>query len=173
MTLTRRILVVAALALWLGGFTFYSAVVVPVGTERLGVTSQGFITQRVTEFLNLVGAVALVPLGWDALAGAAPGRGRWLRVLLWLVLAGTLVTLWVMHPAMSEYLDPSTEHVRDRRLFRRLHRIYLWVSTAQWLAGLIYLGVTVRDWRRADQAGASTVSRATSAAAASEAVGPA
>src|SRR5262249_56877927 len=108
MLTVRRSLVLAALALWLGGFTFYSAVVVPIGTDRLGITSQGFITQRVTEWLNLIGAVALLPLGWDALAGAAPGRGRWLRPGLWLILAATLAALWVLHPYLSELLDPPT-----------------------------------------------------------------
>jgi hypothetical protein len=172
MTVLRRALVLAALALWLGGFIFYSAVVVPIGSARLGFNVQGGITQRVTEVLNVVGIVALLPLGWDALAGA-PARGRWPRRALWLVLAATLAGLWALHPLLADLMGPAGEGVRQRPHFRRLHLAYLGVSAAQWLAGVLYLVLTVRDWRRVDQAGASSVSRASSAAAASSAVGPA
>jgi len=149
MTLTRRYLVVTALALWLGGFTFYAAVVVPVGTDRLGRTGQGFITRDVTAWLNLVGLAALVPLGWDA--WSAGRRGRPMRLVLWLVLAATLAVLAALHPRLVELLDDATEHVQDRRSFLFLHKTYLWVSTGQWAAGLLHLALTLRDWRRADQ----------------------
>ena len=55
--LLRRLLVLAAFAFWQGGFTFYAAVVVPVGTEVLGSSmEQGSITRRVTVYLNMAGA---------------------------------------------------------------------------------------------------------------------
>src|SRR5437660_7364466 len=120
MTLLRRYLVVAAVALWLGGFTFYASVVVPIGTERLGRVGQGFITQRVADWINLIGFIALWPLLWDAWAGA-PGRpARFARLSLWLALAGTLAVLWFLHGSLSELLDDETDHVRDRRGFSRL-----------------------------------------------------
>src|SRR2546428_9021513 len=68
-TFLRRFLVLAALMFWQGGFTFYAAVVVPVGQQVLGSDlEQGFITRQVTQWLNVAGAVALVPLAWDVLA---------------------------------------------------------------------------------------------------------
>ena len=79
LTLGRRLLVLAALMFWQGGFTFYAAVVVPVGKEVLGSHfNQGRITRRVTVYLNLAGAVALLPLAWDA-AASADRAARWRR----------------------------------------------------------------------------------------------
>ena len=47
--LIRQFLVMSAVALWLGGFTFYALVVVPTGTDVLGGSvEQGFVTQAVT-----------------------------------------------------------------------------------------------------------------------------
>src|SRR2546423_10638475 len=61
--LMRRFLVIAALMLWQGGFTFYAAVVVPIGMDELGShTAQGFLTRRVAPFINLAGLLALLPL---------------------------------------------------------------------------------------------------------------
>src|SRR5262245_42393816 len=107
MTLTRRTLVLAALALWLGGFTFYSAVVVPIGSEQLGFVTQGFITRNVTAVLNVIGTAALVPLAWDAWAGSP--RVRWQRLLLWVALAATLAALWALHPHLADLMDPEKE----------------------------------------------------------------
>src|SRR5579871_1207813 len=70
--LVRRYLVLTALMFWQGGFTFYAAVVVPIGTAQLGgATEQGFITRHVAWYLNVAGAVALVILAWDAAATRA------------------------------------------------------------------------------------------------------
>ena len=46
MTILRRFLVLIALFFWQGGFTFYAAVVVPVGQQVLhSHLRQGFVTQ--------------------------------------------------------------------------------------------------------------------------------
>src|SRR5437588_3457741 len=99
MSLLRRLVVLAALMFWQGGFTFYAAVVVPIGQDVLGShLEQGFITRRVTVYLNLAGAVALLPLVWDAVATRDPAAWRrWLRLLLWLALAVALVALYRLH----------------------------------------------------------------------------
>ena len=48
MVVVRRFVVVQALLLWQGGFLFYAAIVVPVGTDELGSAfAQGKITARV------------------------------------------------------------------------------------------------------------------------------
>ena len=40
-----RFLSLCAFAFWQGGFVFYSGVVVPIGSDELGDTVQGFITR--------------------------------------------------------------------------------------------------------------------------------
>src|SRR5947209_1507439 len=102
----RRFIVLAALMFWQGGFTFYAAVVVPVGQSVLGShRRQGMITRVVTDYLNLTGAAALVPLAWDA-AVAAGGlrRGRWLA---WAVMAAAQAALVVLHGQLNQLLDPD------------------------------------------------------------------
>src|SRR5215468_6101686 len=79
--LVRRFLVLVALMFWQGGFTFYAAVVVPVGQNELGShLQQGFITRQVTDYLNLSGAIALFLLGCDVAASRDRSTGRrWAR----------------------------------------------------------------------------------------------
>jgi hypothetical protein len=152
----RRYLALAALFFWQGGFTFYAAVVVPVGQDVLGShLEQGFITRRVTVYLNLAGAVALLPLVWDAAGTRDPAAWRRrLRLLLWLALAAALVALYRLHPLLDQYLDPEDRDLSDRRAFRPYHRLYLWVSTAQWGCAALYLLLTLLAWRAEDRRGA-------------------
>jgi hypothetical protein len=152
----RRYLALAALFFWQGGFTFYAAVVVPVGQDELGShLLQGFITRRVTVYLNLAGAIALLPLVWDAIGTRDPAAWRrWLRLLLWLALAAALVALYRLHPLLDQYLDPEYRDLSDRRAFRPYHRLYLWVSTVQWGCAVVYLLLTLLAWRAEDRRGA-------------------
>jgi hypothetical protein len=151
----RRYLALAALFFWQGGFTFYAAVVVPVGQDVLGShLEQGFITRRVTVYLNLAGAVALLPLVWDTVATRDPAAWRrWLRLLLWLALAAALVALYRLHPLLDQFLDPEYRDLSDRRAFRPYHRLYLWVSTVQWGCAVVYLLLTLFAWRAEDRRG--------------------
>src|SRR6478609_2168075 len=104
----RRFLFVAAVAFWLVGFTFYSAVVIHVGARVLGSQlRQGLITQRVTDWLNLAGAIALAVMLWN-LAAIWRARTRPLRLLLavtWLLMAIVQIELILLHPSMDRLLD--------------------------------------------------------------------
>lgn len=153
MTVLRRLLMTFAVMFWLGGFTFYAAVVVPIGTAVLGGPAvQGDITQRVTTWLNLAGGVALAFWAWDLAADPAPGRlrqvGRW---LLWTFLAATLLMLFWWHPLMVALRDAPEYSRETQRSFRRLHRLYLWTSTFQWGAALVLILSTIRTWRQNDR----------------------
>jgi hypothetical protein len=150
----RRFLVIQALALWQGGFLFYAAFVVPVGTSVLGSSAdQGAITRRVTDYLNGCGVAALVVCLWDlgrGHRGGALSRGRW---LLWVGMALILGGLIALHVPMESLLDDPAAGSAGRMHFRSLHRIYLWLSTAQWLLALAYVYVTLRAWRQEDNPG--------------------
>jgi hypothetical protein len=158
MTILRRFLVVQMLMLWQGGFLFYAAVVVPIGADVLGSSfEQGGITRFVTQQLNFIGAGALVVFLWELVqAPAQSGRQRWILWSCWLVLAAGLATLFVLHPYMLERVDfGKSRFVGTREDFRVLHRTYLWISTVQWLAGLVFALVLVWSWRAADRASPS------------------
>jgi hypothetical protein len=150
-SLLRRLLVLAALFFWQGGFTFYAAVVVPIAQQQLGHRRQGFITQQVTHYLNVAGAACLVPLAWDAAASAdSSRRRRRARWLAWLVMALALGVLAWLHAQMDNMLEPAKFGVLDEPTFQRVHRAYLWASTLQWACALVYAGLALVAWRDED-----------------------
>lgn len=117
-------------AVWWGGLTFYAGVVVPIGTDVLGATTQGFVTQRVTHWLNGAGAIAIVLTVGEVFR--LRSRGTWIA---WGTVATTLAVLAALHPAMDVLLEVGTHTVADGERFYSLHRVYLWVTAVQWLAG--------------------------------------
>ena len=132
---------------WQGGFTFYSAVVVPIGGSVLrSEPTQGFITREVTEYLNLAGVVALAIWAWEL--SAEPLPRRLLSWSLWLVMAAALAALFWLHVRMDAHLDPDELRIHNRSGFRTLHRAYLILSTVQWVAALVLLGGTLRAWMK-------------------------
>ncbi len=162
MLLLRRFLVLFALMFWQGGFVFYASVVVPIGAETFdsyyhsddftGRRQQGRVTQRVTYWLNVAGAFALLPLGWDSIATRDPKRRRTRRRgVLCLIIAILLGVLLWLYNGMSSLFNADTLVVSDEPLFGRYHRAYLWIAAAQWLCCLFYLLVSLRAWRAADR----------------------
>jgi hypothetical protein len=151
--LVRRFLVLAALCFWQGGFTFYSGVVIPLGIRVLGGhRSQARLTAPVARALNVAGAVALPLLAWDSLRGRDPAARRrlWRGLLCLAMLAGLAVLLW-LHPRLDAQFDAAAQTVADEPAFRSGHRLYLWVSAAQWACALAYLALTLAAWRAEDR----------------------
>jgi hypothetical protein len=135
-TSVLRLLYVVVLSIYIGGFTFYSAVVIPVLHDRLESSLEtGLVTQRVTDVLNLLGLVTL-SLGWCVYALNAgfglPGD-RDSRCTIWpLVISSIcLVVLLVLHRVLDRKLESGTFTG-----FYPCHRAYLWASTVQWFANL-------------------------------------
>ena len=130
---------------------FYGAVVVPVGAEVLGShRQQGFITQQVTDSLNLVGVAALAVWACE-LAAINKSNGRHYRWAAWLLMALLMVALIWLHPRMDEMLNAEELTVVDLPRFRRLHQWYLSLSTVQWLTAVLLLALTLRAWRIMDR----------------------
>ena len=152
MALLRRFLAMAALMIWQGGFLFYTAFVVPIGTEVLGSSlRQGFITRQVTVRLNACGAAALVLMAWDLFGSRSPARfGNRLRVALFVLMVLAAAALVVLHGRLDGLLDVESRSVVDRETFRPLHRVYLWVSSGQWACAVLYLVATLAVWQRED-----------------------
>jgi hypothetical protein len=152
LTLARRFLVLIALMFWQGGFTFYAAVVVPIGQDVVGKETQPFITRQVAQAINISGAAALLVLALD-LTGAAretvwAHRVRW---LMWLGMVAALAVLVWLHPQIDRYMNVESQEIISHKALRPWHRAYLWVSTVQWGFGLVYAWLTLRAWREADR----------------------
>jgi hypothetical protein len=139
MTIRTRMLrwfFLVALTIYVGGFTFYSAVVIPILHDRLeSALDAGLITQRVTNALNLLG-VATLFLGWyvycvrsrHRLRGDPPSRWDFWQLMISSI---CLMVLLVLHWLLDRKLETGTLGG-----FYTYHRAYLWVSTVQWFANL-------------------------------------
>ena len=144
-----RLLAHWSLALWIGGFTFYSVVVIPVLHDQLGsVLETGLITQRVTDHLNLVSLVAIA-VGWCRAMIDRPRakirRKRWgWAVFVLAVSTVCLGALVLLHRDLDSRLGRG-----EMNGFYALHRIYLWTSTIQWLASLVLLSLWAGSGSRA------------------------
>ncbi|HYV38247.1 MAG TPA: hypothetical protein VE988_21365 [Gemmataceae bacterium] len=150
--LIRRFWVIAALMFWQGGFTFYAAVVVPIGADVLGShLAQGFVTRQVTIYLNLAGAVSLPILALDI--AATTDATRWRPRARWALCGVLLVTLLVqcwLHYRLDDLLDPAARRHLDKPTYLALHAVYLHVSTSQWIAALAGLVLSLAAWRAED-----------------------
>jgi hypothetical protein len=141
--LALRSLAMIAHAVWLGGFTFYGAVVIPILHEEYGSLDGGLITGRVSDRLNALG-VGTVALWWfvawvDRRRG--PALARRLRLGLLAMTTALLSFLVVDHEILDARLATSglTGFYGD-------HRIYLIASTIQWAANLGLVPVALAIW---------------------------
>jgi hypothetical protein len=128
---------VVALAVWIGGFAFYSGVVIPALHDQFGdAFLVGMVTRRVTDTLNGIGVATLVA-GWFLVVTdresaetpilASPGVRLGVSTVL-------LAVLIVLHRLMDRMLETgSLDH------FYSWHRAYLWASVLQWLVNLSLL----------------------------------
>ena len=121
-------------AFWIGGFTFYAVIVVPIGTDVLGTVEQGFVTQQVTNYLNVIGAVSLAYLSREALK-----QRRWAVTGTWVFMALSQAALFALHHWLDGMLDhESMTELVPQPDFYAAHRIYLLVAAAQWAAALAH-----------------------------------
>ena len=153
MRVSARILRLSAtwsLSLWWGGFSFYAGRVVFIGHEILrSKIRQGFITERVTTELNWLALVALAFVGSEFF-----GRRSTTRRTAWVIWSAALLAtlmLFALHAKLAGMLDFAAHQIADDEHFYGWHRVYLLVTTAQWLLGaaLIVLqsgdGATIKD----------------------------
>ncbi len=149
----RRFLVVLAVLFWLGGFFFYASIVIPTAHDVLGShTDVGFITRRVTHWLNVVSLPALAILGWNVVALWRARQPLPRRALAgtWILMAVLQVVLFALHPVMDRLLDAGAHRIIQPARFYGLHRGYLIVSATQHLAGVLHVWWVLIGWHRRD-----------------------
>lgn len=122
-------LIVLMFAVWWGGLTFYAAVVVPTGSEEIGETTQGFITQRVTQWHNAILTAMTACLIIEA--------WRQKRRLPWGIVCGLALVdtaLMAQHVQLTAMMDFDSWNVLDG--FYPKHAMYLWLTAVEWALGL-------------------------------------
>lgn len=137
-----RVLSVLGLALWVGGFSFYSTVVIPALHEAIGSVETGYITRGVTNTLNAIGTAALVTcwLSWALDSRSIRRRGIDGRLVLLVASSAILATLVVLHRKMDQQLEST-----GLAGFYSLHRLYLIASTAHWFVNVGLLTLCCLD----------------------------
>lgn len=152
MIVLRRFLMLQLLLVWQGGFLFYAAVVVPTGTEVLrSPATQGAITARVTDALNLIGVVGLAMACLEVSLTRDPTR--WRTAIRWWCCSLAIVCqflLFLFHHLLDSFMDPQRTHVVIGPPFYPVHRMYLWAATMQWAACVVLVGLMVQAWRAED-----------------------
>jgi uncharacterized membrane protein len=140
--LARRYLAILAMAFWMGGFTFYSLIVIPTASKVLGDEREvGFVTQQVTHWLNLISIGALLILLWNTLAERKKA-GFVLRYGLpatWLIMVLSLVGLFFAHAWIDQLLDIPNHKVLGYSHFFDRHRLYMVIATIQWCSAMAHL----------------------------------
>ncbi len=119
-------------AIWWGGLTFYAAIVVPAATDHIGSFAQGAITRDVTVILNGL-AVCVTGL---AVGESLRKRDR-INVIASVLLGSLTVVLIAWHRRLSGMMSADSATLPDG--FYQNHAIYLWLTTAQWLCGLLLM----------------------------------
>ena len=148
----RRFLAIFSLMFWMGGFMFYGAVVVPIVRLYVVEPNPGVITQRVTQWMNLAGTLAILVMFADVWAGA-PHLKRW-RWLAWLGMALPQPILVWLHHEMSQQMRAPNFFRSDLNPFLSdWHRPYLVLNTMQWAAGMAFIWLALKAWRVEDASG--------------------
>ena len=153
----QRLLVIAAVAWWLGGFTFYAGVAIPMGVEVLGShKAVGFVTERVTNWLNFGGVIALAIFLWNMAVSRHAG-GKWTRrtmLLTWIIMAVIEVELILLHPRMDRLITTHPHRmILDDDKFDLFHHVYLISTTVQWALGALHVWCVCLSWVIADKLG--------------------
>lgn len=128
-------------AVWWGGLTFYSVFVVPMGTAQIGTTEQGFITQQVTWWHNMILVVMVVLLAIEAWRE----RHRWLWALV-AILSIVATLLFFQHSKLTNLMDFEGHHVQGT--FYGQHALYLWLTAAEWAVGIALVLLQVMNYSR-------------------------
>ena len=142
-----RYLALVGMMVWVGGFMFYGGAVVAILDDALGSHDAGMLTRRVTNILNAIGVAVIlwaIVLAWFE-RQTGPLWAIQIRIALLILTMLLLVGLCVLHVIMDNHLD------RGLPGFRRLHRAYLGVSTAQWIVNLGLLAVYLKIWTQRNE----------------------
>jgi hypothetical protein len=156
LALLRRYCFILTMGAWMGGFTFYALIVIPTAGKVLGGERDvGFITQQVTNWLNLIGVAALLILIWILMAEwrglLSFPRLRLALTLAWVIMLVGQMGLFITHPFIDRLLQAEGHKVHHFDQFERMHTVYLTFATIQWSAAMLQIWLMLMAWRMQDQ----------------------
>jgi hypothetical protein len=152
-TVAGRSLLLLSFSLFWGGLTSYTGFVVRISHDVLNDPMDGgMITQRVTEVLQMLGAITVVLMLWNAFMVSRSSKrfGAALATCA-LVVGCAIVGLEIAHGHLDAVINVDTAEITNREVFTISHRRYNQLTTIEWLASLAYLPITVAAWRQMDE----------------------
>lgn len=126
--------------IWQGGFFFYAAIVVPIGTDVIGGFDQGRVTRHVTEWMNLIGIGTLCMMLMDHIVSRRQQRLNILRWICWFVMVIGLVASMLIHPLLVRQVEAMLD---DYPHFYWWHETYLIIATVIWGMCLVWTALTL------------------------------
>jgi len=144
-----RFLAVFAFVLWIGGFTFHTAVTLRVGGDIIGGLEQGYVTQAALGRLHwfalamVVAAVLDNALHWRAVK--PPVRG--VRCAAFAIMALCVAMLFQIHGDMSAMLDADAMTRPEKAAFSPLHERYQMFASVLWVCAMMELGLMLHAHR--------------------------
>jgi len=150
-----RFILLATFAVFWGGLTLYTGIVVRVIHSVLpDPFDGGLITQQVTWYLQVLGAItAVLMLGNALLVSRNSGRYGIALGLCAALLGCAVAGLFIVHGHLDGIIDIESARITDRNFFTISHRRYNQLTTVEWLTSISYLAITIAAWRRTDTAG--------------------
>ncbi|HTB05433.1 MAG TPA: hypothetical protein VK806_00680 [Bacteroidia bacterium] len=146
------LLAVFSFILWWGGFTFYAAFVISTGQKVLGDhVMMGFITEQVASKINYAALIAcLLSFLNEWVRGGMKARlMRSFVVICLSVMLGLVIALFILYPFLQDLLDHQAHKEVDHDKFYLLHRIYLIISSALWVNGIVFIILSVNKYSSA------------------------
>jgi hypothetical protein len=135
-----RFLWLVGFSLWMGGFVFYASFVVPILRRELGESA--IITKHVAPIFNWLGVIVLSFWLIELLLDRRRSSAWWTAlVLLFLNALALGVLFWAY-----EWVNSGSQDPEDPK-FWFSHRVYLWLSTFQFLLSVASLAITLRRWQ--------------------------
>jgi len=147
-----RVLLLLVFALFWGGLTLYTGVVLRITHAVLNDPMDGgLITQRVTSVLQILGVVTVVLMACNCVVVVRQSpRFGYALIGCATLLACSLIGLFLVHGQLDALIEGETYTITDREAFAVGHQRYNQLTTVEWLACLVYLPITVFAWRSVD-----------------------
>jgi hypothetical protein len=154
MTILLRTCLLLSFALFWGGLTFYTGIVVRIMHDVVSdPMTGGMITQQVTVVLQWLGVVTVVLMLANAVVVRKVSSRRFKVLLVCSLLLGlSLAGLFVVHNDLDAVISIKQTEITDRDEFVIGHRRYNRLTTVEWIATFLYLPVIVSVWRLQDRA---------------------
>jgi len=153
MTLAVRLPLLICFAIFWGGLTFYTGLVVRISHDVLNDPMDGgLITQRVTGWLQWLGNATVLLMVVNAIqVGRTDKRFGAALFGCAIVVGMAIIGLVIVHGQLDAVIDLDASEITDRILFAANHSRYNQLTTVEWIAALLYLPITLAAWQRIDR----------------------